>query len=52
MPQDKADDIPVCPECGEELWYDEDEDVWVCDNCAIEFYEDWEEDVEDEEEEE
>jgi ribosomal protein L37AE/L43A len=44
----------VCPECGEELWYDEEEGCWVCETCSIEFYEDeWEEgEWEDDEEEE
>jgi len=36
---------PVCPDCGEELWYDEEEGCWVCETCNIEFYdEDWDED--------
>ncbi len=42
----------VCPECGGELWYDEEYECWVCDNCDLEFYEDEDEDWDEEEEEE
>jgi ribosomal protein L37AE/L43A len=37
----------TCPECGKELWFDEEYECWVCDDCEIEFYEedeDWDED--------
>lgn len=54
MPQPaEEEEAPVCPECGQELWYDDEEDCWVCDNCGIEFYEeeDWEEGLAEEEEE-
>jgi len=41
----------ICPDCGEELWYDEEEGCWVCETCGIEFYEeDWDEEDWDEEE--
>ncbi|MBN1483317.1 MAG: hypothetical protein JXA37_01220 [Chloroflexia bacterium] len=46
---------PTCPECGGELWYDEDCDCWVCDECELEFYEDeedWEDEWDEEEDEE
>lgn len=40
----------ICPDCGEELWYDQEEGCWVCETCGIEFYEeDWEEEWEEEE---
>jgi len=29
---------PTCPECGEEMVWDEDEDIWYCLNCSY-----WEE---------
>ena len=50
----EADDelIDVCPDCGAELWYDEEGECWVCETCGIEFYEeDWEEEEWEEEEE-
>jgi len=49
MRRPAEEEVPVCPECNEELWYDEEEECWVCDNCGIEFYEeeDWEEDYEE-----
>ena len=30
-----AEDLDVCPDCGEELWYDEEEGCWVCETCGI-----------------
>jgi len=47
------EEAPLCPECGQELWYDEEDEVWVCDNCGLELYEEeeWEEEEEEEEEE-
>lgn len=44
-------ELPLCPECGQELWYDEEGGVWVCDNCGVELYEEEEEEWEKEEEE-
>jgi ribosomal protein L37AE/L43A len=33
----------ICPECGQELWYDDEAACWVCDTCGVEFSdEDWE----------
>ncbi len=41
--------IEICPDCGEELWYDAAEGCWVCENCGGEFGEaDWEEEEEEE----
>jgi hypothetical protein len=42
----------ICPECGGELWYDEEDEAWVCENCGIELYEEWEEEQDQDEEEE
>lgn len=36
QPEEKV----ICPECGNELWYDEEYECWVCDECELEFYED------------
>ena len=33
---------PTCPECGEEMVWDEDEDIWYCLNCGY-----WEEEDEE-----
>ena len=50
-PQEELYD--VCPDCGEELWFDEEERCWVCEDCGIAYYEeDWEEEEEECEEEE
>jgi ribosomal protein L37AE/L43A len=40
----QPEEAAVCPDCGGELWFDEEEDCWVCDECDLEFYEEeWEE---------
>ena len=41
---------PTCPECGEEMVWDEDEDIWYCLNCG--YWEEGEEYLDDEEEDE
>jgi ribosomal protein L37AE/L43A len=52
MRQPAEEEAPVCPECGEELWYDEEYECWVCDTCGMEFYEEDREEEEAEEAEE
>ena len=43
--------VEVCPDCGDQLWYNEEEGCWVCETCGIEFYEeDWEEEEWEDEE--
>ncbi len=36
----------ICPECGKELWYDEEDEAWVCENCGVELYDEWAEEEE------
>lgn len=50
MSEQEPDFIEICPDCGEDLWYDAAAGCWICENCGGEFdAEDWEDEGWDDE---
>lgn len=43
MSEPEPEFVEICPDCGEDLWYDAAAGCWICENCGGEFEaEDWE----------